>query len=172
MMAPSGVGKSYLADYIVKTHEDSVVISRDKIRAAVQGKKALWNKDIEKQTKRNYYQAISKMLKTHKVVIADATHLTVKSRKELFENISIPGNTEIIGVWIESSLNTALKQNAARPESLRVPEDRIQEMFKYAVSPRNWEPFDFVSYIMRESDIGISGKQLDLKNTLDILSSL
>lgn len=171
MMAPSGVGKTYLANYIKDSHEDVVIVSRDKIRAAVLGGEE-WSEDLEVKVKQNYFEAITKMLKTHSTVIADATHLTLNSRQELFEGISIPGNTEIVGVWIESSVSTAIKQNAARPKNLQVPEETIEDMFRYAVSPREWEPFDNMVYLMRETNIGIHGRQLDIKNVFEVLDDI
>lgn len=154
MMGPSSVGKSFLAKHIADTHDDCVIVSRDSIRFALldKGEDYFAHEDevIEK-----FYQNISDQLKNHKYVIADATHLSVKSRRKLFSNVSIPSDTRIVGVWIEASLKTALRQNAARTGLAKVPEDVIRRMFKTKVSPRKDEPFDEVIFISKDSNLAI-----------------
>lgn len=154
MMGASGVGKSYLAKHIADTHEDCVIVSRDAIRFAMLGK----GEDYfahEDEVIKHFYQNISDALRVHEYVIADATHLSVKARNRLFSNISIPSGTRVVGVWIETSVETALQQNAARTGLARVPEDVIRRMFKTKVSPRKNEPFDEVIFISRDSNVAI-----------------
>ena len=154
MMGASGVGKSYLAKHIADTHEDCVIVSRDAIRFAMLGR----GEDYvahEDEVIKHFYQNISDALRVHEYVIADATHLSVKARNRLFSNISIPSGTRVVGVWIETSVDTALRQNAARTGLARVPEDVIRRMFKTKVSPRKNEPFDEVIFISRDSNVAI-----------------
>lgn len=154
MMGVSAVGKSFLAKHIADTHDDCVIVSRDSIRFALLGKGEDYFAHEDEVIKR-FYQNISDCLKVHEYVIADATHLSVKSRRKLFSNINIPSNTRIIGVWIEAPLETALRQNAARTGRARVPEDVIRRMFKHKVSPRKDEPFDEVIFISKDSNLAI-----------------
>lgn len=154
MMGVSGVGKSFLAKHIADTHDDCVIVSRDSIRFALLGKGEDYFAHEDEVIER-FYQNISDYLKVHKYVIADATHLSVKSRRKLFSNIDIPSNTRIVGVWIETSLETALRQNAARTGRARVPEDVIRRMFKHKISPRKDESFDEVIFISKDSNLAI-----------------
>lgn len=154
MCGPSGVGKSFLAKHIADTHDDCIIVSRDSIHFAMLGK----GEDYfahEDEVIKHFYQNISDSLRVHKYVIADATHLSVKARRRLFSNVSIPSNTRIVGVWIETSLETALRQNSARTGLARVPEYVIRRMFKTKVSPRKEEPFDEVIFISRDSNVAI-----------------
>ena len=154
MCGPSGCGKSFLAKHIADTHEDCVIVSRDSIRFAMlkKGEDYFAHED---EVIKHFYQNISDALRVHEYVIADATHLSVKARNRLFSNISIPSGTRIVGVWIETSVDTALRQNAARTGLARVPEDVIRRMFKTKVSPRKNEPFDEVIFISRDSNVAI-----------------
>ena len=88
MIGVAGIGKSYLAKHILDTHEDCTIVSRDAIRFA-----KLQDDDdyfkYEDEVEANYYNAISAAIQTHEYVIADATHITKKSRRKLFSNISL-----------------------------------------------------------------------------------
>lgn len=145
---------TFLAKHIADTHDDCVIVSRDSIRFALLGKGEDYFAHEDEVIKR-FYQNISDYLKVHEYVIADATHLSVKSRRKLFSNVTIPSNTRIVGVWIEAPLETALRQNAARTGRARVPEDVIRRMFKHKVSPRKDEPFDEVIFISKDSNLAI-----------------
>ena len=171
MMAPSGVGKSYLAKTIAETHEDCVIISRDAIRFALlkDGEDYFAH---EKEVVKKYYDAISQALKVHKYVIADATHITCKSRAEFFNKVKIPSNTRVVGVWIEVDLPTAIKQNEARTGRARVPENVIRRMYKQKVSPREDEPFDEIVFVSRHTDMTITNKDATIKSVVDRLSEL
>lgn len=158
---------THLAKYIKDTHEDCVIISRDSIRFAMLQEDDDYFK-YEKQVEKNYYEAISRATRTNKYVIADATHITLKSRNKLFANIDIPSDTRIIGIYIETSLSTAIKQNNARTGRARVPEDVIKRMFRQKVSPREDEPFDEVIFISKDANLSI-GKDGKFK---DVLKSL
>lgn len=153
MMGPSGAGKSYWAKQIADTHEDAVIISRDKIRFAL-----LHPEDdyfaVEPAVLRQYYHNINFALQNHKYVIADATHISKRSRKQLFENVKT-NTLRVVGIWVEVPLNIALKQNAARTGRARVPEEVIQRMYRYKLTPQNDEPFNEVIYISPHEDIAL-----------------
>ena len=171
MMGVAGVGKSFLAKHIVDTHEDCVIISRDEIRFAMLREGDDYFK-YEDQVERNYYEAISSMLRTHQYVIADATHITKKSRRKFFSNISLPSGTKIIGVYVEASLSTALRQNAARTGRARVPEEVIKRMFKQKVSPQEDEPFDEVIYISKDADMALGNGTDGIKTIFEKLEQI
>ena len=171
MMGVSAVGKSFLAKHIADTHDDCIIISRDAIRFAMLGKGEDYF-EHEDEVLKHFYQNISDALRVHKYVIADATHLSVKARRRLFSNISIPSETRIVGVWIETSLETALRQNAARTGLARVPEDVIRRMFKTKVSPRKEEPFDEIIFISRDSNVAIGSASPTIEEVYDKLAAI
>ena len=171
MMGCSGVGKSFLARFIANTHEDCVIVSRDAIRFAMLGR----GEDYfahEDEVIKHFYQNISDALRIHKYVIADATHLSVKARRRLFSNVKIPSDTRIVGVWIETSVETALRQNAARTGLARVPDDVIRRMFKSKVSPRKDEPFDEVIFISRDSNVAIGSASPTIEEVYEKLAAI
>lgn len=171
MCGPSGTGKSFLAKHIADTHDDCIIVSRDAIRFALLGK----GEDYfahEDEVIKKFYQNISDALDVHKYVIADATHLSVKARRKLFNNIKIPSDTRIVGVWVETSVDTALRQNAARSGRAQVPEDVIRRMFKTKVSPRKDEPFDEVIFISRDSDVAIGSASPTIKDVYSKLEAI
>ena len=171
MMAPSAVGKSTLAKQFAKDHEDTMIVSRDAIRFALLKPGDEYFK-YEKEVTRRFYEQITEALKIHKYVIADATHITVGSRRKLFHNIFVPKDTKIVGLWIETPLPVALKQKEARTGLARVPEDVIRRMYKSKVSPREWEPFDEVLFISRDVDMAIGKNSINITNVLDKLKEL
>ena len=171
MMAPPAVGKSTIAKQFAKDHEDTIIVSRDAIRFALLKPGDEYFK-YEKEVTRRFYEQITEALKIHKYVIADATHITVGSRRELFHNIVVPKDTRIVGLWVETPLPVALKQNAARTGLARVPEDVIRRMYKSKVSPREWEPFDEVLFISRDVDMAIGKNSINITNVLDKLKEL
>lgn len=171
MCGPSGVGKSYLANKIQETHEDCVIVSRDKIRFA------LLNDDddyfqYEKQVANNFYHAITTNLKNHRYVIADATHITIGSRNKLFANIELGDTDDIVAVWIEVPIQTALKQNAVRTGRARVPEDVIKNMYKNKVSPHDSECFSKIIFVNPEQDLALGTGEANFRRVIDRLSSI
>jgi predicted kinase len=171
MMAPPAVGKSTLAKQFADCHEDTIIVSRDSIRFAMLKPGDDYFK-YEKEVTRRFYDQISAALKVHKYVIADATHITVGSRRKLFTNITIPKDTQIVGLWIETPVQVAIKQNSARTGLARVPEQVIRSMYKNKVSPREWEPFDGVLFISRDADMAIGKNSVSITNVLDKLKEL
>ena len=84
----------------------------------------------------------------------------------------MPKDTRIVGLWIETPLPVAIKQNEARTGLARVPEDVIRRMYKSKVSPREWEPFDEVLFISRDVDMAIGKNSINITNVLDKLKEL
>lgn len=171
MIGVAGIGKSYLAKHILDTHEDCTIVSRDAIRFAKLQEDDDYFK-YEDEVEANYYNAISAAIQTHEYVIADATHITKKSRRKLFSNISLPSGTKVIGVYVEAPLSTALRQNAMRTGRARVPEDVIKRMFKQKVSPQENEPFDEVIYISKDADMALGNGSDGIKTVFEKLEQI
>lgn len=147
MMGVAGSGKSTLASKIQRTHDDCVIVSRDDIRFSLlkPGEDYFAH---EKNVEKIFYKTISDTLLAHKCVIADATHITLKSRNKLFSNIP-HDKIKIVGVWIEASEEVAQKQNHMRTGIRRVPRDIITSMVRNRVFPTEAEPFDKIIRLER-----------------------
>lgn len=170
MMAPAGGGKSTLAKHIANTHEDCIIISRDAIRFALLEEGDDYFK-YEKEVEKKYYDAISRALTVHDYVIADATQITLKSRKKLFSNIKVPSSTKIIGIWLEVPQEVSQKQNKNRTGRALVPANVIAQQYRYKVSPTADEPFDDVVYISGHVNQAVS-RNGGIENIFDKLAKL
>lgn len=145
MCGPAGVGKSTLAKKIEESHEDCVTVSRDAIRFAMLKPEDDYFAHEDEVTMK-FYKAVENMLKTHEYVIADATHISKKSRAKLLKALHL-SSARKVAVWIEVPLDVALKQNTLRTGRACVPEDAIKRMYRYKVSPSKDEGFDEVIYV-------------------------
>lgn len=125
----AGVGKSTIAKIIEESHEDCIVVSRDKIRFSMLKPDDDYFK-YEDEVTREFYDQINRGMKNHEYVIADATHITLGSRNKLFNHLFIPKNTRVIGVYLDMPLETCLKQNAKRTGRAYVPENVIKNMYR------------------------------------------
>lgn len=170
MMSPSGSGKSTLAAHIEKTHEDCIVVSRDRIRFAMLKDEDDYFK-YEKEVEKAYYDAVTRALAVHKYVIADATQLTFKARNKLFKNVKRPAGTKVVGIWLEVPQEVAKKQNRNRSGRAFVPEDVIANQYRYKVSPTADEPFDDIIYVSGHTNQAVSRKG-DIKNIFDKLAEI
>lgn len=171
MMAPAGVGKSYLAKQFADSHEDTVIVSRDSIRSALLQEEDDYFK-YEDEVEQKYYEAVSLALKTHKYVIADATQITVSSRRKFFANVTIDSDVRVIGFWIETPMSVAIKQNEGRTGRARVPEQVIRRMYKHKVSPRKNEPFDEVFFVSRDADMAIGSRHINITSVMDKMKEI
>lgn len=170
MMGPAGTAKTVLSNVIEESHDDCIIISKNNIRKNMFGKN--FDKDKEDKVNKEYYKRISKALKIHKYVVADSSHVTLDSRKNFFYNVHIPKGTKIIGVWIESSVSIAIKNNSTKPAEDKVPDSVIKHMFKYKASPQNFEPFDNVFFLNAEADMGISRLSSKITTVIESLRSI
>lgn len=169
-MGPSGCGKSYLAKHIQETHDDCIIVSRDAIRFALlkDGEDYFAH---EKEVVRRYYDNINRAIGVHKYVIADATHLTVPARRKFFNNVRTK-DACTLGIWIDTPLEVALKQNAQRSGRARVDEQVIKDMYKRRVSPRTSEDFDEMMFISMDVDMAISSHSVKIGSIFDKLKEI
>lgn len=153
MCGPQACGKSTLAKWIEESHEDCVLVSRDKIRFALLGEDDDYFAKEDKVV-RQYFHNINRGLQNHKYVIADATHISRKSRNQLFKNVNT-NNVRVVGVWVEVPLQVAIKQNEQRTGRARVPEEVIRRAFRTKLTPQNDERFDEMIYLNPNEDLGL-----------------
>ena len=170
MIGVSGSGKSYLAKHIQETHDDCIIVSRDAIRFALlkDGEDYFAHED---EVVRRYYDNINRAIGVHKYVIADATHLTARARRQFFNNVNTK-NVEVIGVWIDTPLAVALKQNNQRSGRAKVPEDVIRRMYKQRVPPQQSEEFDEMIFISKDVDMATSTKSVKIESVFDKLKEI
>lgn len=74
------------------------------------------------------------------IIIADATHLNIKSRNKLMDNLTIPSNVRIYMVDFSMPLDICLAQNAMRRGTRAfVPESALTRMFYSYTVPQEDE---------------------------------
>ena len=145
MIGVSGSGKSTF----IKNHLSSAVhISRDEIRFS------LLKEDDEYFAKEDkvfslFAKEIYHNLTLGKDVVADATHINPKSRARLLNRLpdSLKNQVEIIAVYVNTSLETCIKQNENRKGKAYVPVDVIEKMHKSLIPPsftENHKAFDSI----------------------------
>ena len=98
---------------------------------------------------------INEAFSYYDIVIADDTQTTIEARQELFNHIKNLNNIEVIGIWIEIPLQSALSYNKTRSSDEHLDPYIIKEIYRYAVSPKQNEPFKNVIFISRENCIGL-----------------
>lgn len=139
-----GSGKSSIAKYLQSEFQEYKTISTDAIRAKIFGNEEIqgpWLKiwdEVEKQLQ----QAV---INTN-TVIYDATNIDRKQRKKIIALGRNIGFTEIIGLWVDTTLEICLKRNQQRHR--QVPEAIILNMYQQIsnVPPSCEEGFDRLLY--------------------------
>ena len=133
-----GSGKTTWCKDFIK-NKNIKYISRDEIRfSLLEERDKYFSKEDE--VVKTFIQQINEGLKTQNV-IADATHLTAKSRKMILNQITTP-YSEIIVVYIKTKLRVALRRNKKRMGRAYVPEDIIRKMYYEIEIPTEKENID------------------------------
>lgn len=133
-----GAGKSTWAN----KQPDSIVISRDKIRFSLVSEDEEY---FSKETK-VFWEFVAQIQNaldapnTPKNVIADATHITKKSRDKLLNALVLTNAEQVIVVVVMPSLREALRRNAQREGRRKVPEDVVRKMYSQFQRPEYDEP--------------------------------
>ena len=138
MIGAPGVGKSYY----IEQHKNpgTLVISRDKIRfSMLNDGDEYFSK--EKEVYQEFINQINSAIERNETFYVDQTSLTRASRKKLFNHLKHTPN-EVIAIYLKSSLDTILKQNAQRTGRAFVPEDAVINMFNSIEEPTLEEGFD------------------------------
>lgn len=68
-------------------------------------------------------------------VFVDATHLDSFSRHKVLSRLQLDPRTKIIMVYVDSSIDTAIKRNKTREGKARVPDNVIVNMKKKLIKP-------------------------------------
>lgn len=132
-----GSGKSYFAHNFL--HAD-VVVSRDKIRFSMLDDRENYF-DHETEVFNEFVRIIAHHLQHFNTVVADATHITIGSRRKLTAAIDkIYKDYRIVYVVCAPSLQVCLYRNNKRTGRSRVPESVIKEMF-YKFTPPVYDEY-------------------------------
>lgn len=135
----------------IKNHLDdkSLWVSRDEIRfSMVKENEEYFSK--EKEVFNEFVRRIDEGLDLNFNVIADATHINVKSRRKLLDSIAFPLNTKVCIIWIKTPLIECIKRNDNRKNTRSfVPRGVIRRMYSQIEEPNFEEGFDTI-YIVED----------------------
>lgn len=118
------------------------IVSRDKIRFSYLKEEDTYFA-YEKEVKRDFYNKIRSDLKRYNIVLADATHLTRRSRQELIK-IGQEFNGVVEAIVFEPSLKKCLMNNNKREGREKVPRSVVKRMFFSFERPTKEEGFSFI----------------------------
>ena len=129
MIGVAGSGKTTWVQKHMNSFDGKVSwISRDKIRFTMVNEDEEYFSH-EDEVYDEFIKEIKLDLKTCDVVIADATHITIGSRRKLFKAL---GNSlkdvKVIGMVIKTDWETIVKQNDMRKGRSRVPLSSLRRM--------------------------------------------
>ena len=166
LMAPPCVGKTVVAKHIKDTHKDCKIITKSKLLQFYPQYNIL-----SPELNNIYCEQINQALKNYQVVVADDTQTTLEGRTRVFDNLNLK-NVKVIGVWIESALKSALSYNDTRVPEEYIDPYIIKEIFKYAVSPKEYEPFDNLIFVNKDTCLGMSQSQPKITDIFDLLAEI
>lgn len=122
-----GCGKStYAKEVLLKVHPEWKYVSRDEIRYEYVSDQAHYF-DHEADVYKEFCNRISMHLINNDTVIADATHLTINSRKKLIYNLDICPTKVYVAVML-TPFEVCLARNSQRQGITRVPDASMYKM--------------------------------------------
>lgn len=134
-----GSGKSTFGKEFAKKH-DMVYVSRDEVRYGMITEKEYYFSK-EKDVYREYVLRITAGLDSGKDVIADATHLSFKSRDKLFTFLTREPCHKI-AIYIDTPFDICFRRNQERKDITRVPDQQMFNMNRSLALPTAKEKFD------------------------------
>ena len=141
MIGVPGAGKSTFARNVLKNINNAMYVSRDSIRYSLDDKYAEKSfKERECVAYKEYIDQINVGLLVGDV-IADATHYSLKSRKNLIKNLSLD-NVDVVYVVINTPLDLCKERNALRSGNAFVSEDKIDFFHKNLELPYQLADFE------------------------------
>lgn len=144
MMGVPGSGKSTWAKKMTGKYD--TYISRDEIRfSLVKEDEEYFSK--ENEVLRTFFEKIdAAILTTKRYVYADATHLSPTGRRQLLANLKNKPN-RIYVIYLDVSLETALKRNAQRSGRTLVPANVVTRMYNSIKLPTQEEGINALFFV-------------------------
>ncbi len=129
MIGVPGSGKSTYVDKMLKLKPDLKIVSRDAIRFSMLAENDEYFSKENDVFKEFIYQIV-KFLNEGYDVVADATHISFKSRAKLFNALKIDKEkTEVIGIVMRTPLVECIRRNENRKGTRTyVPISEIRSM--------------------------------------------
>lgn len=143
MVGIPGSGKSTYAKRLLEDHPDWKYVSRDEVRYQYVTDKDHYF-DHEHEVYKEFCNRIDMHLANEQTVIADATHLTQKSRASLLNTLTIIPD-KIIYIVFTTPFEECLERNRMREGITRVPDAQMYRMRNCFKAPNPAvEKFDMV----------------------------
>lgn len=147
MSGPSGSGKSTWCQSAIERIDNSIWVSRDKIRFSLVKENEPYFKK-EKLVFSTFVTQIKNGLQTHETVFADATHITKASRLKLLKSLNNLDNVDVYVVVFFLPDDICLERNAHRTGRAKVPDDVIKQMCQIQTDPKKDNfPYKQVFYL-------------------------
>lgn len=140
MVGLQGSGKSFYAKENYKNYE---ILSSDTIREQILGDKEYDPNDNNKVFDRLYTLMQSNLLTSRDVVI-DATNITRKSRKNMFDRIKNI-DCEVTAIVMATPVDICITRKATREK--KVPQEHIRRYYKSFEFPQKFEGFHNIEII-------------------------
>ena len=138
-----GSGKSTIAKELLKKNEDNAIhISRDEVRYSIIKDDEQYFSH-ENDVYKEFCNRITLGLQNNKNVLADATHLTRKSRARLLKNLKCKPN-KINCIWVNTDFQTCWNRNESREGREKVPPQQMYKFRNIFQTPSYIEGFDLI----------------------------
>lgn len=143
MVGIPGCGKStYAKETLLKVHPEWKYVSRDEVRYESVTDQAHYF-DKESDVYREFCNRIDMYLLRGDTVIADATHLSVGSRRKLINHLKAKPD-KMFAVFIDTPFDECMTRNAKRVGITRVPDQSMYNMKRALTPPTHEEGFDTI----------------------------
>ncbi len=124
LIGPPASGKTTAAENISRRENNAVILSTDKIRAALYGDESIQGVWAEIQAV--LYKDIKNAIRANKNIILDSTHYKKEFRAKIIKNFS--KYSEFSAYYFNYPFNIVYDRNKNRPR--RVPFDVLAAMYK------------------------------------------
>ena len=103
------------------------------------------------------YQKIKNKILNNNIVIVDMYLTTEKERKIFFDNLNIPKDIEIIGVWIENTWQNIVENNNKKQGYAHLEQATLKNIFNKRFPPKKEEEdFNDIYFLTLNANLGIS----------------
>lgn len=128
MVGIQASGKSTYANKLLNKLSNTVVVSRDEIRFSLlkEGEDYFAH---EKEVFNTFIDDIKTSLKLYDNVIADATHLTKKSRMKTINALNLEEDVEVVPIVLCVYVPECIRRNNSREGLAKVPDEVIQNAY-------------------------------------------